>query len=35
MWNPREEIERFMQLDLTDAEREDILWNNAARLFNL
>lgn len=35
MWNPGEEIERFMQLDLTDAEREDILWNNAARLFNL
>lgn len=35
MWNPKEELERFMQLDLTDAEREDILWNNAARLFNL
>ena len=35
MWNPREEIQRFMQLDLTDCEREDILWNNAARLFEL
>ena len=35
MWNPKEEIERFMQLDLTDEEREDILWNNAARMFQL
>lgn len=35
MWSPKEEIERFMQLDLTDEEREDILWNNAARLFDL
>lgn len=35
MWSPKEELERFMQLDLTDEEREDILWNNAARLFNL
>lgn len=35
MWDPKEEIERFMQLDLTDAEREDILWNNAVRLLKL
>ena len=35
MWNPREEIERFMQLGLTDEEREDILWNNAVRLLKL
>ena len=35
MWSPREELQRFMQLDLTDREREDILWNNAARLFQL
>lgn len=34
MWSPKEEIERFLQLDLNDQEREDILWNNAARLFN-
>lgn len=34
MWNPKEEIKRVMQLDLTAQEREDILWNNAARLFN-
>lgn len=35
MWSPKEELERFMQLKLSDAEREDILWNNATRLFNL
>lgn len=35
MWNPQEEVQRFMQLDLTDSEQEDILWNNAARLFDL
>ena len=35
MWNPREEIERFLQLDLTQQEKEDILWNNAARMFKL
>ena len=35
MWNPRDEIDRFLQLDLTDGEKEDILWNNAARMFQL
>ncbi len=35
MWSPREELQRFMQLGLTDREREDILWNNAARLLKL
>ena len=35
MWNPVEELERFMQLKLSDAEREAILWNNAARIFKL
>lgn len=35
MWSPKGEIERFMQLDLTDEEREDIFWNNAARLLKL
>lgn len=35
MWDPGEEVERFMRLKLTDGEREDILWNNAARLFQL
>lgn len=33
MWRPKDELRRFMRLDLTDREREDILWNNAARLF--
>lgn len=35
MWDPKEEVERFMRLELSDKEREDILWNNAARLFQL
>jgi len=35
MWNPREEVERFLRIPLTDAEREEIFWNNAAQLFNL
>ena len=35
MWNPQEEVERFLRLELSDREREDILWNNAARLFKL
>ena len=29
--NPASELERFLRLPLTDAEREDILWNNAIR----
>ena len=33
LWTPETEIERFMQLDLTDEQREDILYNNAAKLF--
>lgn len=33
LWTPEEEIERFMQIELTDEEREDILYNNAAKLF--
>ncbi|MBQ3575767.1 MAG: amidohydrolase family protein [Clostridia bacterium] len=35
MWEPKDELERFMQLNLTDREREDILWNNAERMFQL
>ena len=35
MWEPAGELERFMRMRLTDREREDILWNNAARLFGL
>lgn len=33
MWNPEEELQRFLQMDLSASEREDILWNNAARIF--
>ena len=35
MWEPKAEIERFMQIDLTDKEREDILYNNAAKIFDI
>jgi len=35
MWEPKEEIERFMQIDLTDEQREDIFYNNAAKLFDI
>ena len=33
LWTPEEEIERFMKIDLTEKEREDIFYNNAAKLF--
>lgn len=35
MWTPGGELEKLLSLPLTPAEQEDILWNNAARLFNL
>ena len=35
MWEPAGEIERFMQLKLTEQEREDILYNNTARLLGI
>lgn len=35
MWLPNLEFERFMQIDLTEQEREDILYNNAAKLFGI
>ncbi len=35
MWKPEIEFEKFMQIDLTEQEREDILYNNAAKLFNI
>ena len=35
LWTPESEIERFMQIDLTDSQREDILYNNTAKLFNI
>lgn len=33
MWTPGDELKRFMRIELTDAEREAILWDNAVRLF--
>ena len=35
LWAPETEIERFMQIDLTDEERKDILYRNAADLFGI
>ena len=35
LWTPESELERFMQVDLTEKEREDILYNNAAELFGI
>lgn len=35
MWNPEEEIERFLKIDLTEEQREDIFCNNAAKLFGI
>jgi predicted TIM-barrel fold metal-dependent hydrolase len=35
LWTPESEIERFMQIDLSEEEREDILYNNTAKLFGI
>ncbi len=35
MWEPEGELERFMQIDLTEKQREDILYNNTAKLFGI
>lgn len=35
MWTPKDEIARFMQIDLTTKERKDILYNNAAKMFSI
>ena len=35
MWEPEEELERFMKIDLNEKQREDILYNNAAKMFNI
>ena len=35
MWEIDTEIERFMKIDLTEEQREDILYNNASRLFGI
>ena len=33
MWDAEKELERFMRLDLSEKEREDVLYNNFRRLF--
>lgn len=35
MWDIEADLARFMKIDLCDFEREDILYNNAARLFGI
>ncbi|MBR4173057.1 MAG: amidohydrolase [Clostridia bacterium] len=35
MWNPKEELDRFIALDLSDEERKKILWDNGAKLLKL
>ncbi len=35
MWEPKDEIEKFMQIKLTKKQREDILCNNTAKLFDI
>jgi predicted TIM-barrel fold metal-dependent hydrolase len=33
--NTKQELERFMRIRMSDRKREDILWNNAMRIFGL
>ena len=35
MWYPKEELERFNKLSLTNEEKEKILYKNAAKLYNI
>ena len=35
MWNPKEELERFFRLGLSEEENRAILYGNFARLFGL
>ena len=35
MWEPKSEVEKFMKIELTTEEREDVLWNNASQLFGI
>ena len=35
LWKPEDELERFMKIELTEQEREDIFYNNAAKLFSI
>lgn len=35
MWSPKEELERFLQMDLTEEEQDRILYQNAKMLFSI
>ena len=35
MWDPLRELESFLKFDLSDEEREKILWKNAAKVFGI
>ena len=35
MWNPKEELERFMRIELKDIDRQKILYDNAAKLLGI
>ena len=35
MWEPESEIEMFLKIELSEKEREDIFYNNTARLFGI
>jgi len=35
MWNPKEEVERFMKIDLSEEARRKILWENGAKLLKI
>ncbi len=35
MWTPKEELARFMQIELSDSERQKILYDNAAKLLGI
>lgn len=35
MWSPEADVEAFFDLDLADAERRAILWDNACRVFSI
>ena len=35
MWDPENELERFMNVKLTDTQREKILYDNAAKVLGI
>lgn len=35
MWEPKSEIARFMQIELTEKQREEIFYDNTAKLFDI